>query len=128
MKSCSPPGAILARVLSGMILFPHYLESEPTIQTQHVFLHCWGTCIVAGSNRARPPTRWTLARTDEKGVRTLAALLGVRFRVLSDGEFNHTSALILLDAEGRVIARTETLGNKPDPVFLAAVKKTVAAK
>lgn len=73
-------------------------------------------------------TRWTLARTDEKGVRTLAALLGVRFRVLSDGEFNHTSALILLDAEGRVVARTETLGNKPDPVFLAAVKKTLVAK
>ena len=72
-------------------------------------------------------TRWTLARTDEKGVRTLAALLGVRYRVLSDGEFNHTSALTLLDAEGRVIARTETLGAKPDPVFLAMVKKTLAS-
>lgn len=72
-------------------------------------------------------SRWTLARTDEKGVRTLAALLGVRYRVLSDGEFNHTSALILLDAEGRVVARTETLGNKPDPQFLAAVKKTLAS-
>lgn len=71
-------------------------------------------------------TRWTLARTNEKGVRTLAALLGVRYRILSDGEFNHTSALVLLDAEGRVIARTEMLGNKPDPQFLAAVKKTVA--
>ena len=72
--------------------------------------------------------RWTLARTDANGVRNLAALLGVRYRVLSDGEFNHTSALILLDAEGRVVARTETLGNKPDPQFLAAVKKTLAAK
>ncbi len=72
-------------------------------------------------------SRWTLARTDEKSVRTLAALLGVRYRVLSDGEFNHTSALTLLDAEGRVMARTETLGAKPDPVFLAAVKKTLAS-
>lgn len=72
--------------------------------------------------------RWTLARTDEKGVRTLAALLGVRYRVLADGEFNHTSALILLDAEGRVLARTETLGSKPDPQFLAAVRKAVAPK
>ncbi len=71
--------------------------------------------------------RWTLARTDESGVRTLAALLDVRYRALSDGEFNHTSALILLDAEGRVIARTETLGNKPDPQFLVAVKKTLTA-
>jgi len=70
--------------------------------------------------------RWTLARTDEKGVRTLAALLGVRYRMLDDGEFNHTSALILLDAEGRILARTETLGSKPDPQFLVAVKKALA--
>ena len=70
----------------------------------------------------------SFSRTDEKGVRTLAALLGVRYRVLADGEFNHTSALILLDAEGRVVARTETLGSKPDPVFLAAVRKTLAVK
>ena len=71
--------------------------------------------------------RWTLARTDEKGVRTLAALLGVRYRVLDDGEFNHTSALILLDAEGRILARTENLGSKPDPQFLAEVKKVLAS-
>ena len=78
------------------------------------------------NKRKLDTARWTLARTDEKGVRTLAALLGVRYRVLSDGEFNHTSALILLDAEGRVVTRTETLGSKPDPQFLAAVKKTLA--
>lgn len=80
------------------------------------------------NKRKLDTNRWTLSRTDEKGVRTLAALLAVRYRVLADGEFNHTSALILLDAEGRVVARTETLGSKPDPVFLAAVKKTLAAK
>jgi protein SCO1/2 len=80
------------------------------------------------NKRKLDTTRWTLSRTDEKGVRTLAALLGVRYRVLADGEFNHTSALILLDAEGRVVARTETLGSKPDPVFLAAVRKTLAVK
>ncbi len=80
------------------------------------------------NKRKLDTARWTLSRTDEKGVRTLAALLGVRYRVLADGEFNHTSALILLDAEGRVVARTETLGSKPDPVFLAAVRKTLAVK
>ena len=78
------------------------------------------------NKRKLDTTRWTLARTDENGVRTLAALLGVRYRVLSDGEFNHTSALVLLDAEGRIVARTETLGSKPDPQFLAAVKKTLS--
>jgi len=70
--------------------------------------------------------RWTLARTEAAGVRRLAAVLGVRYRPLADGEFNHTSALVLIDGEGRVLARTETLGRVPDPVFLAAVKAALA--
>lgn len=72
--------------------------------------------------RRLDPARWTLARTDPAGVRRLAAVLGIRYRPLADGEFNHTSALVLLDAEGRVLARTEQLGAVPDPAFLAAVK------
>jgi protein SCO1/2 len=70
--------------------------------------------------------RWTLARPDPRDTRALAGLLGVRYRELADGEFNHTSALVLLDAEGRVIARTERIGGLPDPAFLAAVQKTLA--
>ncbi|GGA68439.1 hypothetical protein GCM10011521_03280 [Arenimonas soli] len=70
--------------------------------------------------------RWTLARTEAAGVRRLAAVLGIRYRPLADGEFNHTSALVLLDAEGRILARTETLGSVPDPAFLAAVKAALA--
>lgn len=67
-------------------------------------------------------SRWTLARTDEDGVRKVAALLGVRYRKLANGEFNHSSALVLLDAEGRIVARTEQLGAKPDPEFLAKLR------
>ena len=70
--------------------------------------------------------RWTLARTDAAAVRRLAAVLGVRYRELADGEFNHTSALVLLDADGRVLARTEQLGAKPDAAFVAAVKAAAA--
>jgi len=70
--------------------------------------------------------RWTLARTEAAAVRRLAAVLGVRYRPLADGEFNHTSALVLLDADGRVLARTERLGAVPDPEFLAAVKASLA--
>ena len=71
-------------------------------------------------------TRWTLARTDAAGVRRTAAVLGVRYRQLADGEFNHSSQLILLDAEGRVIARTERLGAKADPDFVKQVKAALA--
>jgi protein SCO1/2 len=70
-------------------------------------------------------TRWTLARTDESNVRALAALLGVRYRALADGEFNHTSALVLLDAQGRRLTQTSALGAKPDPEFLAAVRDAI---
>lgn len=69
--------------------------------------------------------RWTLARTGEAHVRSLAALLGVRYRALADGEFNHTSALVLLDAQGRRLAESAALGAKPDPEFLAAVRKAM---
>ena len=86
------------------------------------------TAALASVARKRKldPARWTLARTDAGAVRRVAALLGVRYRALADGEFNHTSALVLLDAEGRVLARTERLGPVPDPAFLAAVKAALA--
>ena len=68
---------------------------------------------------------WTLARTDAASVRKLAAVLGVRYRALANGDFNHTSELILIDADGRIVARTARLGNA-DPAFVRRVKAVVA--
>ena len=59
-------------------------------------------------------------------MRKVAGVLGIRYRLLADGEFNHTGALVLLDAEGRILARTETIGSKPDPEFLAAVREATS--
>lgn len=70
--------------------------------------------------------RWTLARPEPKDVRSIAGLLGVRYRALADGEFNHTTVLVLLDVEGRVMARTENIGGVPDAAFVAAVKRALA--
>ena len=71
-------------------------------------------------------TRWTLATTDAAGVRRTAAVLGVRYRQLDNGEFNHSSQLILLDRDGRVLARTDKLGPVADPEFVKQVKKALA--
>ena len=68
---------------------------------------------------------WTLARTEPKDVRRLAALLQLQYRQLPDGEFNHSSELILLDADGRVVARTDVIG-RLDPAFVDAVRKLLA--
>ena len=69
--------------------------------------------------------RWTLASPPEKDVRAVAGVLGIRYRQLADGGFNHSSALVLLDAEGRILARTERMGSDPDPEFVAAVRKAL---
>ena len=76
--------------------------------------------------RKLDPARWTLTSPQSDDVRAVAGVLGIRYRKLADGEFNHTSALVLLDAEGRVVARTEKIGSVPDPEFLAAVRKQLA--
>ena len=68
--------------------------------------------------------RWRLERTDTDSVRKLAAVLGIQYRQLENREFNHSSALILLDADGRVLARSSTIG-KTDPEFVAAVRKAL---
>lgn len=75
------------------------------------------------NKRKLNPNEWTLARASEKDVRSIAALLNIRYRELEGGDFNHTSVLILIDAQGRIIARTEKMGMQPEPEFLAAVRK-----
>lgn len=70
--------------------------------------------------------RWQLLQPRPQDLRAVAGVLQVRYRALANGEFNHTSAWILLDAQGRELARTEAMGPRPDPEFLAAVRKALA--
>ncbi|MEO8524279.1 MAG: SCO family protein [Caldimonas sp.] len=65
--------------------------------------------------------QWTLARTDATSARKLAAVLGIQYRALADGEFNHTTALILIDADGRVAGRTTKLSDA-DPAFVRKIR------
>lgn len=74
------------------------------------------------------PAKWTLAAPAPDDVRKVAGLLGVRYRALGNGDFNHTSVLVLLDAQGRIVARTERVGSTPDPAFVAAVRAQVRSK
>lgn len=78
----------------------------------------------ADAHRADP--RWTVARTDDVSARKFAALLGVQYRRLASGEFNHSSTIELLDGEGRVAARTGTLG-AVDPALLKTLRTAIAA-
>jgi len=60
---------------------------------------------------------WTLVRASDADVRQIAAVLGVQYRRLPSGAFNHSSAILLLDRDGRIAARTGKLG-EVDPQFV----------
>jgi protein SCO1 len=70
--------------------------------------------------------RWIVARTSADDVRILAAVLGVRYRDLPDGGFNHSASIALVDAEGVIRARAEGVsGGEPD--FVRQVQSIAAA-
>jgi protein SCO1/2 len=78
--------------------------------------------------RKLPGPPWTLARTDRAGdVRQIAALLHLQYRQLPGGDFNHSSELVLLDADGRIVARTSVMG-RVDPPFVQAVDRALAGQ
>ncbi|MCY7355581.1 MAG: SCO family protein [Lysobacter sp.] len=84
--------------------------------------------LSVASKRKLDSARWSLASPKADAVRSVAGVLGVRYRALADGEFNHTSALVLLDRDGRIVARTEKIGSRVDAEFLAAVRVALAAR
>ncbi|MEJ8839845.1 SCO family protein [Ramlibacter sp. AN1133] len=70
-------------------------------------------------------SRWKLARCDEATARKVAAVLGIQYRRLANGDYNHSSTIDVLDAQGRIVARTGKLG-EADPAVAAALRKLPA--
>jgi len=68
--------------------------------------------------------RWSMVRSEPGDLRAIAGVFGVRYKKLSDGEFNHTTRIVLLDQEGTQVASTEQLG-RTDAVFLQAIKRSL---
>jgi protein SCO1/2 len=62
--------------------------------------------------------RWTLAAAADDDARTLAAVLGIRYRAVPNGQFAHTSVVVALDRAGRPIARLDGIGD-PAPLVAA---------
>ena len=54
-------------------------------------------------------SRWRFTAAPEPGARSLAAVLGVQYRRLPEGEFAHNAVIALLDRDGAAV-RSEGLG------------------
>lgn len=59
------------------------------------------------------PDRWTLLHGDDGDILEMAALLGVRYRRMADGEFVHSNLLTVLDRSGQIVHRQLGLGTDP---------------
>lgn len=70
--------------------------------------------------------QWLLAAAEEDQARELAAILGIKYRVIENNEFYHTSVITALDREGRPLARLEGLSGEID-AFVATVQRTAMA-
>ncbi|MCW5549789.1 MAG: SCO family protein [Opitutaceae bacterium] len=49
--------------------------------------------------------QWTLLHGDDDAVREIAALLGVKYRQETDGQFAHSNLITVLNAEGEIVHR-----------------------
>ena len=86
-----------------------------------------GALKALADKRGLDLARWTLSQPQAADVRAIAGVLGVRYRVLADGEFNHTGVLVLLDADGRIVARSSKTGGTVDPPFMDRIRAALAA-
>ncbi len=68
--------------------------------------------------------RWSMARSQPGDLRTIAGVFGIRYKQLADGEFNHSTRIILLDRDGTPLASTEQL-SRIDAEFLQAIKSSL---
>jgi len=79
---------------------------------------------LAEARRANRPG-WWVTRTTPSDTRALAAALGIQYRAMENGEFSHSTVLVLLDAQGRIVARTEQISSA-DPEFVRQVRAALA--
>ena len=64
--------------------------------------------------------RWTVAAAADTDARELAATIGYMYRALDNGEFFHSSTILVLDEDGRPRARTDGFNNRSP--LLAALR------
>lgn len=70
---------------------------------------------------------YLLAVSDtDRNTRTLAAALGIRYRRLSNGEINHSTRLLVTNAQGQVQLSSENMAPAGDPAIHAALAQQLA--
>ncbi len=83
------------------------------------------SALAAAHQVDRP--EWRFARTTPEQARELAAVLGIRYKALENGMINHSSVITLLDGDGVIRHRSESLGRLDDQTVRALQRVSRAA-
>jgi protein SCO1/2 len=68
--------------------------------------------------------RWSMVRPEPGDLRAIAGVFGVKYKQLPDGEFSHSTKIILLDRDGVTLASSDQIGRQ-DVVFLESIKTSL---
>jgi protein SCO1/2 len=68
--------------------------------------------------------RWSMVRPEPADLRTISGVFGIKYKKLPDGEFNHTTKIILLDRDGIQIASSDQIG-RHNVEFLESIKSSL---
>jgi protein SCO1/2 len=79
-----------------------------------------------GVDRNISSSRWMISRTGDSDVGRVARTLGISYENEMAGTLDHTPDLVLLDARGHELARTDKL-DAPSAEFMSAVRQAIAA-
>lgn len=63
-----------------------------------------------------PPKNWTLLNGDQGDILELSALLGVKYKRISETDFTHSNMLTVLNQEGEIIHQRMKLGNETETI------------
>lgn len=61
---------------------------------------------------------WTLLSGKEEDIRMLSAVLGINYKKISNGEFNHSAVYSLVSKEGIVVSRIEGIGSNTEALIV----------
>ncbi|MCG6148288.1 SCO family protein [Leptospira levettii] len=61
---------------------------------------------------------WSLLTGKEEDVRILSVILGINYKKMESGEFNHSAVISLFDREGLNVTRIEGIGSNVETMIL----------
>lgn len=116
--------SVCPRITADLATLDRALPTEQRARTRFVLVSLdpardTPAALAAFARAHKLDERWTLLAAGDDDMRTLAAILGVRFRPDGEGEIAHSATVAVADARGVIRFRRQGLDTGPAPLVQA---------